>query len=163
MLTHAFDAPLEIIGVNPFVRVPDEILAAILAAAGRDRGPVPVRGLVQDRQYRQTLVRYRGLWRLYVNTTMLKDSPRRIGETLRFTITLDPDDRSVTMPPELQVALHENRGARDVFDRLPRSRQQEIVRYIAKLRSPESVARNVVRAIDFLNGKGRFVGRDAPE
>ena len=67
-----FRAQLDIVGVNPFVFVPDEVLAAVLAAAGRERGPVPVRGTLDGAPFRQTLVRFQGHWRLYVNTSMLR-------------------------------------------------------------------------------------------
>ncbi|WP_241003780.1 hypothetical protein [Lactococcus taiwanensis] len=42
------------------------------------------------------------------------------------------------------------------------SKQLEINRYIAKLKSQEAIERNVARAIGFLLGKNRFVGRDKP-
>jgi hypothetical protein len=38
--------------------------------------------------------------------------------------------------------------------------QKEIMRYINNLKTTESVERNVERAIRFLLGKDRFVGRD---
>ncbi len=53
-------------------------------------------------------------------------------------------------------------AAKDVFDAMSPSRQKEIVRYIDALKSAASVDRNVLRARDFLIGKGRFVGRDSP-
>jgi uncharacterized protein YdeI (YjbR/CyaY-like superfamily) len=49
-----------------------------------------------------------------------------------------------------------------VFEGLRPSRQREIVRYIASLKSPASRQRNVGRAIAFLIGEGRFVGLDRP-
>ena len=39
---------------------------------------------------------------------------------------------------------------------------KEIVRYIDGLKTERSIDRNVERALDFLLGKGRFVGRDRP-
>lgn len=157
-----FTAQLEIIGINPFVSVPEAILSAVLAAAGRDSGAIPVKGSLNGKAYVQTLVRYRGAWRLYVNTTMLKDSPRRIGELLELSIEHDPADRSIPMQPALGAALDLDAAAKAVFDALPPSRKKEINRYIAGLKSADAVARNVGRAIDFLHGRGRFVGRDRP-
>jgi hypothetical protein len=159
---NAFEAELEIIGINPFVSVPEPILAAIFAAAGARKGPIPICGEINGVFYRQSLVRYRGAWRLYVNTTMLKDSPRRIGERIRLTAAHDPVGRARPISPELDRALAENAAARAVFDALPPSRRLEIVRYVAALKSPASTQRNVARAIAFLNGQGRFIGRDRP-
>ena len=157
-----FRAKIELIGINPFVFVPGKILKEILRQSGKDKGPIPVSGSVNRKSYKQTLVKYSGDWRLYINTTMLKDSPKRIGETIDVTIQHDPADRTILPHPGFAKALEENRDARIVFDSLPASRQKEIVRYIAALKTPESVRKNIQRAIGFLTGDGRFVGRDKP-
>lgn len=157
-----FKAKLEIIGINPFVFVPEEILAGIFEEAGRNKGPVPVCGSVNGEPYIQTLVKYSGHWRLYINTIMLPDSPRKIGEIIEVTIGFDPNDRTISPHPELLKALDESEEAREVFDGLTPSLQKEIVRYISFLKSEESVKTNVQKAIGFLLGKNRFVGRDKP-
>jgi len=59
-------------------------------------------------------------------------------------------------------ALEHNEEAKLVFDSLSASRQKEIIRYISNLKSDESVIKNVQKAIGFLTGKNRFVGRDRP-
>lgn len=157
-----FKAKLEIIGINPFVFVPEEILAGIFEEAGRNKGPVPVCGSVNGEPYIQTLVKYSGHWRLYINTIMLPDSPRKIGEIIEVTIGFDPNDRTISPHPELLKALDESEEAREVFDGLTPSLQKEIVRYISFLKSEASVKTNVQKAIGFLLGKNRFVGRDKP-
>jgi hypothetical protein len=157
-----FTAELEIVGINPFVAVPEPILEAIFRQAGRRKGPIAIHGIVNGAPYRQSLVRYGGAWRLYINTTMLKDSPRRIGERLTLTVAHDRVGRAAPASPAFERALGANPAAKAVFDALPPSRQREIVRYIAALKSPESVERNVARAVGFLTGEGRFVGRGEP-
>src|ERR1700742_2185103 len=107
-----FKARIEIIGINPFVFVPAKILAEIFKQSGKDKGQIPVRGSVNRKAYKQTLVRYSGDWRLYINTTMLKDSPKRIGEVIDVTIRHDPSDRTFEMPPAFAAALAENKEAR---------------------------------------------------
>jgi Bacteriocin-protection, YdeI or OmpD-Associated/Domain of unknown function (DUF1905) len=157
-----FTGILDIVGVNPFLFVPEEILECIFLQAGKNKGTIPVCGTVSGKTYTQTLVRFRGHWRLYINTSMLRNSPGRIGEEIRITICYDPRDRTLSMHPALKEALALNANAREVFEGLSPSRQKEIVRYIGSLKSEESVARNVGRAIGFLTGNGRFVGRDNP-
>lgn len=159
---HHFKAEINIIGINPFVFVPGNILQDIFKQAGKDKGHIPVRGTINGKGYQQTLVKYSGDWRLYINTSMLSNSPKRIGETVEVAIELDPADRTIESHPKLVKALEENPGAKSVFDNLPPSRQKEIIRYISFLKSEESIDRNVNKAIDFLLGKGRFVGRDKP-
>ena len=159
---HKFQATLEIIVGNPFVFIPSEILNQIFNQASKNKGPIPVRGTINGKPYQQTLVKYSGNWRLYINMQMLKDSPRRIGENIEVKIEFDPSDRSIELPPKLTKALAENKEAKRVFDSLSPSKQKEIVRYIANLKSEESVDRNINRAMNFLLGKGRFVGREKP-
>lgn len=163
-MTHdaGFTAELEIIDINPFVRVPPSILEGLFLEAGSSKGPIPVRGSINGAPYQQTLVKFRGAWRLYVNMTMLDNSPRRIGETIEVTVNLDQSDRSIQPPPKLVAMLNDNPAAREVFDDLAPSKQNEIVRYIDGLKREDSVDRNVARALDFLLSKGRVVGRDGP-
>jgi hypothetical protein len=157
-----FKAEIQIIGVNPFVFVPNKILTIIFNQASKNKGPIPICGTVNAKPYKQTLVKFKGDWRLYVNTAMLKNSPRRIGEVIEITIEFDSADRTIKSHPKLKQALRQNREAQIKFGSLPPSRQLEIVRYISFLKTEESVNRNVLKAIDFLLGKGRFVGRDKP-
>ena len=157
-----FNAKLHIIGINPFVYVPEAILNRIFVQAGKSKGPVPIRGLLNGRDYQQTLVKYRGEWRLYVNTSMLKDSPKRIGEEITVSVAYDPRDRTIEPHPKLVKALQENPEAYRVFNSLSPSRKNEIVRYISSLKTEESVDRNIKRAISFLLGEERFIGRDKP-
>ena len=156
---HPFQATLHIIGINPFVFVPEPILAGLFADAGRDKGPIPVHGSLNGVDYTQTLVRYAGDWRLYVNTTMLPDSPRRVGETVDVTIAYDPRDRSLPLPPVLAEALENDPEAGDSFSGLSPSLQQEVIRYLTKLKTEESLTRNVARTVAWLKDEERFIGR----
>lgn len=156
-----FRATLDIIGINPFVSVPDRILRGLFKAAGKDKGVIPIKGTVNDRPLQQSLVRYRGAWRLYINTIMLDRSPNRIGEIISISIAFDPADRTVPLHHALKKALVKNKKAKRVFESKPPSFQKEINRYLHSLKSEESVTRNVERAIRFLTGNGNFVGRDS--
>jgi len=161
-VTNQFNAKLEIIGVNPFVFVPEKILNSIFKQANKDKGAIPIRGTINEKPFKQTLIKYSGAWRLYINTTMLKDSPKRTGEKIKVFVEYDPDERITTMHSKLKIALAKNSKAKKVFDKLSPSRQKEIMRYINNLKNEASVKANVARAIQFLSGNGRFVGRDRP-
>lgn len=157
-----FKALIDIIGINPFVFVPESILANIFKQAGKDKGHIPVCGSVNGNPYMQTLVKYKGAWRLYINTNMLKNSPKRIGEEIDITIAFDPQDRTLTPHPKWVAALAKNKKAKTVFDQLSPSKQKEIIRYLAQLKSEESIKQNIEKALGFLMGKNRFLGRDKP-
>src|SRR6185312_5800928 len=96
-----FKAEIEIIGVNPFVLVPAKVLRNIFKQAGKEKGAIPIKGTINDKPYIQTLVRFKGEWRLYINTSMLKNSPKRIGEIVVLTIEFDASDRTIKAHPNL--------------------------------------------------------------
>ncbi|HVS97272.1 MAG TPA: YdeI/OmpD-associated family protein [Puia sp.] len=162
MKVQSFHAKIEIIGINPFVQVPPKILLEIFRQSGKDKGPIPVCGSVNRKAYRQTLVKYAGEWRFYINSVMLKESPKRVGEVVAITMRHDRGDRTIRPHADFERALNEDQEAREVYEALPASRKKEIVRYISALKKQESIDFNIQRAIGFLKGGNRFVGRDKP-
>jgi hypothetical protein len=157
-----FSAVIKLIGVNPYVLVPEPLLQAVFAAAGKSKGPIPVQLTIDGHAFPQTLVKFSGQWRLYLNGPMRQAAGKQVGATATFTLRHDPTSRALPVHPKLSQALTENPAAHAVFTALPASRRLEIVRYIGALKSAESVARNVDRAIRFLLGQERFIGRDKP-
>lgn len=155
-----FKAQIEIIGVNPFVFVPVDILHELFELHNKNKGPIPIRGAINGNAYRQTLVKFKGEWRLYINTVMLNNSPKRIGEIIELSVELDTAGRLLTPHPKLVGALKSNPAAKRKFDAQPPSLQKEIIRYISFLKTEESIDKNVSRAINFLLGKERFIGRE---
>lgn len=107
-------------------------------------------------------MKYDGSWRLYINTSMLKNSPQHIGEIVDITINYDPESREIIPPESFIKALNDNQVAKSIFNKLSNSRKKEIIRYLANLKSEESLHKNIKRAINFLHGNERFVGRDKP-
>lgn len=162
MRSEKFTTVLQLIGINPYVSLPPDVLARIFRAAGKDKSPIPVKGLINEHPFHQHLVRYLGEWRLYINTKMLPRSPKRIGETIAVEIAFNPEPAGPPQHDGFSRALHRHPQASKTFHQLPPGRRKEIVRYIASLKSDTAIAANIQRAIDFLEGKGRFVGRDKP-
>lgn len=157
-----FYAKLEIIVGNPFVFIPSKTLNSIFKQANKSKGPIAVRGKINGKEYQQTLLKYSGAWRLYINMKMLKNSPKRIGEMIEVEIVFDPSDRTIEAHPKFIDALSQNEEAEKVFQNLSPSKQKEINRYLTNLKTAKSLEENVTRAINFLLGKERFVGRDKP-
>ncbi len=155
-----FKAEIKIIGINPFVFVPEEVLNYVFHQAGKDKGQLPVTMKIDGHEFKQTLVKYAGDWRLYLNTPMRKAAGKDVGDCAIFEIEFDTEVRSITMHPKLEEALAENKAAKAIFDSLAPYLQKEIIRYIANLKTEESVEKNVKKAIGFLLGEERFIGRD---
>lgn len=159
---YRFKARIEIIVGNPYVLLPPAILNKIMDQANKRKGHIPVKGTINGKPYQQTLVKYSGDWRLYINMIMLKNSPKRIGEEIDVEIKYDPSDRTIDPHPKIIKALSKNEEANSVFTKLSPSRQKEIVRYISLLKTEKSVDKNIKRMINFLLGKERYVGREKP-
>jgi len=158
----AFKAKIYIIGVNPYVLLPLTILKELFKQAGKDKGTIPVRGTLDGHPYLQTLVKYSGKWRLYLNIPMRKAAKKEVGDRIEIGIEFDPVERIIPIHPKLANALLKNKQASTVFESLSPSKKKEIVRYISFLKNEETVDKNVIKAIQFLLGNARFVGRDKP-
>lgn len=145
-----FTATIYKIGINPVVDPPDEVLNAIFDVARRSKGPIPVCGKLNGSGFMQTLVKFRGVWRLYVNGPMLKSSGLKIGDLAEVELEFDPRPRDVRMPTSFATALASDRDARSAFDALPPSRQKEILRYLGALKTPAALEKNVARVMSQL-------------
>lgn len=158
----AFHSKIKIIGINPYILIPGSVLREVFKQAGKDKGAIQVKGMLDDKKYIQTLVKYSGKWRLYLNLAMRQSIGKDVGDIVQATIEYDPEERIIPIHPKLSVALKNNPEAKRVFKEVSPSLRKEIIRYISFLKSEEAIERNVNRAINFLLGKERFVGRDQP-
>ena len=125
-----------------------------------DKGAIPVKLKIADKDFIQNLVKYSGKWRLYLNGPMRKAATKDVGDILRIQIDFDPKERQTPTHSKLQKAFKENKEAADAFKELSPSRQKEILRYINNLKSEESRERNIQKIISHLKGKGSFFGRE---
>lgn len=161
-LLPVFKAEIFIIGINPYVLLPEATLKILFVQAGKTKGAIPIHGTLDGHPIIQHLVKYSGHWRLYLNGPMRRACGKDVGDRVSVRIAFDPRDRSIPMQPALEAALKKDAKARAVFDALAPSRRKEIVRYIDHLKSAEAVKKNVARAMAFLRGRERFAGRDKP-
>lgn len=159
MKNTTFTTALEIIGINPFVFIPEDILEGIFEASGRNKSPIPVKGTVNGKEFQQNLMKYLGEWRLYVNLIMLKNSPKRIGETIEVRLEYDDSDRSISIHPQLELAIKSSALATNNFENLIPSRRHELIRYINNLKTEASIQRNIEKIIRHLHGETDFFGK----
>ncbi|MCC7029209.1 MAG: DUF1905 domain-containing protein [Chitinophagaceae bacterium] len=159
---NTFEARIEIIGVNPYVLLPEEVLRSIFDQAEKSSDPLPVKGNINGQPFIQTLVKYSGLWRLYLNTPMRKSTDTQVGDVVKIELWYDAAERTEAMHPKLEIALKNDAVARQKFDSLSASLQKELLRYINRLKSAESIDRNIIKTVQFLHGKQRHIGRAQP-
>ena len=168
MKTISFSQKISIINSNPYVRPPDEVLSHIFIQSGKTTSPIPVKGKIDGADFTQTLVRYKGDWRLYINIVMAKKAhipfsksiSEIVGKEITIEIAFNPTPISYTIDPLLQDALDKNAVARKQWDALIPSRKKEIIRYFAALKSLEAKEKNLEKILHVLNGnKAQFMGR----
>jgi hypothetical protein len=160
-----FRARIEIRGINPFVLV----TAARAAKLTPDdwRGPMPVlvhiNGAPEPPHRVNLMPAGDGNFFLYLDATVRKASATKVGDIVRVGLAFNADYRggpADPMPRWFAEALGHNPAAKKGWTALPPSRQKEILRYLARLKSEEARARNLEKALHVLaGGKARFMAR----
>jgi hypothetical protein len=159
-----FRAPIEIRGINPYVLVSVERAARLKPDW---RKPMPVRIQVNGKPevpWRINMMPTgNGSFFLYLHAQVRNASRTGVGDVVSVTVEFDglykggPSD---PMPSWFRNELRRNPKARRGLERLPPSRQKEIIRYLARLKSAQAQQRNMLRALHVLaGGKARFMGR----
>lgn len=163
-----FTSEIKIINGNPYVRPPDKILQQLFIQAGKDKSPITVKGEINGAKFKQSLVRYQGDWRLYVNIIMAKAAhigfkksiSEIVGTNVDFEIEYDNSPPTFKMLPFIKEVLDKNVDAKKNWDKLIPSRQKEILRYFSWLKSEEARERNVSKLLSALTQKEtRFMAR----
>jgi hypothetical protein len=156
---------MQIAGINPFLNVSADLVARIRPGWRR---PLPVlvrvNGEPKQKPWRINLMPIgNGEFRLYLHGDVRKASQTKVGDRVRVDLQFDEAYRNGPMHPMpnwFRGPLKKNEKARLVWEALSPSRQKEILRYFAGLKSSEARARNLERALRALSGHhGRFMGR----
>src|SRR5579862_2901417 len=164
MIILRFRSEIQINGINPYVLVSAK-RAALLLKGWRKPLPVGVRVNGQpEKQWRINLMPIGdGSFYLYLHGDVRKASGTKVGDTVTVELEFNEEYRggpAHPMPSAFRDALRKNQGAAQEWRELRPSRQKEILRYFAHLKSPEAKARNLQRVIYVLSGgKARFMGR----
>lgn len=159
-----FRARIEINGINPYVLVSAERAARLRPGWRR---PMPV--CVQldgkpDTPWRINMMPVGdGSFFLYLHGDIRAASATGVGDIVQVTVSFDEDYRggpAEPIPPWFAAALRRNRVASKNWDALPPSRRKEVIRYLARLKSPQAQQRNLEQAIHVLSGaNARFMAR----
>jgi hypothetical protein len=165
MTTLRFRAQIEINKINPYVLV-DARRAARLKKNWRKPMPVCVQvNGKPDQPWRINMMPIGdGSFYLYLHGNIRKAASAQVGDVVSVAVRFDEEYQggpAHSMPSKFDAELERNQRARHGWDALSPSRQKELLRYFAALKSPEARRRNVERALHVLaGGKARFMGRD---
>lgn len=149
----SFSAKIYKIGINPYVGMPEVVLNRLFEQAGKTKGPIPVRGTINGKRFIQTLVKYQGAWRLYINGEMRQAAGIDVGDQAHIKLEYDPIPRIESMPPKFRAALSKNKAAKTAFEKLTPSRQKEMLRYLNSMKTETSLERNIEKIIQHLQGE----------
>lgn len=160
----AFRATIRITGVNPYVHV-----SAARASALRKgwRKPMPVLVRVNGHPVKapwriNMMPKGNRAFYLYLHGHVRNASGTKVGDRVSVEVQFDAAYRPgpMPMPPWFRAPLSKNAAAKAAWQALVPSRQKEILRYLAHLKSPEARARNIERALRVLSGeKERYMAR----
>ena len=147
----SFKAKIYKVGINPCVKVPARITKTMTTV----KGYIPVKGMIEDHQFEQTLCPVKNdLYRLYVNGPMLKGGNVKVDQTVNFTIEQagKQKDSNIPMPAALKKKLKEHKFLK-TFEALAPYRQKEILRYLNNIKTEATLLKNIERLINVLQGK----------
>ncbi|HTH72571.1 MAG TPA: YdeI/OmpD-associated family protein [Candidatus Pristimantibacillus sp.] len=159
-----FAAVVELQGVNPYVLVTKE-RAAELQPGWRKPMPVVVQvnGQPSPAWHINMMPVGDGSFYLYLHGDVRKASKTKVGDTVEVRVSFDSSYKNGPMHPMpdwFREPLEADPKAKQAWDALPPSRQKEILRYLASLKSDEAKARNVAKALHVLSGnEDRFMAR----
>jgi hypothetical protein len=104
-----------------------------------------------------------GSFYLYLHGDVRKASDTKVGDRVQLEIGFDARYRNGPQHPVplwFKAALQKNPRAMKNWEALIPSQRKEILRYFARLKSPEARGRNLERALYVLSGnRGRFMAR----
>jgi hypothetical protein len=159
-----FKAMIEIRGINPYV-----LVSAARAKKLKPNWKKPMPVLVRvngrpDEPWRINMMPVGdGSFCLYLHGDVRKASKTKIGDRALIEVEFDGgyEGGPTMLPLWAAKALRANKHAGAGWSALSPSRQKEIARYLANLKSDDARERNLAKVIRMLSGeKGRFMARD---
>jgi len=164
MKTCRFQGVIQIRGINPFIQM-SRTRAEGIKPGWRKPLPVVMRinGMPAGGCRTNMMPAGDGNFYLYLNGVVRAEAGVGMGDRVRVEIAFDEQYRSGPqhpMPAWFRRALKQNPRAGKNWELLIPSRKKEVLRYFARLKSPDARERNLARAVDALSGKtGQFMAR----
>ena len=126
-----------------------EIPADVVEALGAGRKP-PVRVTIGSHTYRSSIASMGGVFMLGISNENRARAGVAAGDEVDVDIELDTEPREVTVPADFRAALDSDPAAARFFDGLSYSNRLRHVLTIENAKAPETRARRIARAVDWL-------------
>jgi Domain of unknown function (DUF1905)/Bacteriocin-protection, YdeI or OmpD-Associated len=125
-----------------FVLVPADVIEEL-----GGKGRIPVRATFDGIAYRGSIVSMGGARILGLLKAIRTELGKGPGDTVRVTVELDDEERTVTVPADLREALSAA-GRVDLFAALSYSHQREHVTWIEEAKRPATRERRVADTVE---------------
>ena len=125
-----FTAEIIKIGINYCVIVPDKVVVELLKQSNKRAGPVLIKGHVNQIALGTNLVKYSGMWRIYLNEIVRKAAAVTVGDSVDLWLQFDPIARMPPMPNFFRLALAKSQEAKTAWQLLPSEKRKLIVEEI---------------------------------
>jgi hypothetical protein len=160
-----FSARVDMVGVNPYVLVDDERANRLRPGWRR---PMPVLVKINgrpDSPWRTNMMPVgNGEFYLYLHGGMRKSANVKVDDVVTLAVSFDDTYKNGPLhatPDWFEAALGNEPLALANWEALAPSRQKEVLRYFAGLKSDDAKKRNLVQVLRVLSGaRERFMGRD---
>lgn len=118
---------------------------------------VAVAGTINGFPFRNSLMpEGDGTHSMMVSKQLQAGAKARAGDTVIVSLELDSEERSVTLPEELEAALKTNAKAASLFATLARSHKAEYAEWISSAKQASTKASRAAKAVEMLTaGKKR--------
>jgi len=143
-----FTATLELAGKTATgMVIPDDVVERL----GAGKRP-PVKVTIKGYTYQNTIAVMGGRYMLGVAAEHRAAAGVAAGETLKVTLELDDQPRTVEVPADLAKAL-KAAGATKAFDQLSFTHRKEHVRAIEEAKKAETRERRIQKAVEMVTAK----------
>ena len=120
------------------------------------RGRVPVRGTINGTEFRSSVFRMGNKpYFMVVNRLIRERGGLTAGEKVSVVMERDDEPRTIEPPDDFAQAVHAEKDAQAVWDKLSFTHRREYVQAIEEAKRPETRARRIVKTIEQLKAKGK--------
>lgn len=119
---------------------------------------IPVNAMIDGLTFRTTLLPGTGVHYMVINDAMREATGKGLGDTITVELDVDDKPREVTVPVDIQQALHKDRKAMELYVALAYSHRKRYIEWVESAKKPETRARRVERLINELKATEKKTG-----
>jgi hypothetical protein len=123
-----------------------EVPAHVVEGLGGGKRPA-VNVRINGHAYRSTVAPMGGVFMLPISAEHRERAGVAAGDTVQVELSLDTEERTLTMPADFQEALAGDAAARRFFESLSYSRKQRFTVPIEQAKAPETRQRRIDKAV----------------